>query len=313
MRRPVKNQNLKKNPKGVCVARQITETAPAKVNLCLHVTGQRADGYHLLDSLVVFARVGDKVHLRPANDFSLKISGPMAPGLTRDDSNLVLRAARALHDARGGDFSGVELELEKNLPLASGIGGGSADAAAALRGVQALYGSGGLSEEQIAEIALTLGADVPVCLGFAPVRMRGIGEKIDLVPPLPACHIVLVNPGVEVATRLVFSALAGKFSSGLDPMPTCPFASAGDLCAWLKNQRNDLQPPAVENAPQIDDVLKALKATSGVLLARMSGSGATCFGLYASASEAQRAAETISRRAKNWWVAATHILPGHEL
>jgi 4-diphosphocytidyl-2-C-methyl-D-erythritol kinase len=295
------------------VARQITETAPAKVNLCLHVTGQRADGYHLLDSLVVFAGVGDTIHFSPADKFSLNISGPMARGLAADDDNLVLRAAHAVHKERGGDFAGVAMELEKNLPLASGIGGGSADAAAALRGVQALYGSGGLSEEQIAEIALTLGADVPVCLESAPVRMRGIGEKIDLVLPLPECHIVLVNPGVEVATRLVFSALAGKFSSSLDPMPTCPFASAGEFCAWLKNQRNDLQPPAIVNAPQIGDVLKALETTSGVLLARMSGSGATCFGFYASASEAQLAAETISRHANNWWVAATHILSDHEL
>ncbi len=291
------------------MAPQRVEFAPAKVNLCLHVTGRRGDGYHLLDSLVVFADVGDTVRLSPANQFTLRISGPMAAGLETDDSNLVLRAARALHKARGSTIRGFELELEKNLPVASGIGGGSADAAATLRGVQALIDPDRPNPEDMAEIALILGADVPACLGTDPVRMRGIGEQISEIPPLPECHIVLVNPGVEVATGTVFSKLGGRFSAGLEQFPTQPFTSAADLCAWLKRQRNDLEAPAIASAPQIGHVLDALAGTQENLLARMSGSGATCIGLYASARHANAAADSITKSDNDWWSVATQVLP----
>ena len=175
---------------------QRVEFAPAKVNLCLHVTGQRGDGYHLLDSLVAFAGIGDTVRLSPADQFNLRISGPMAAGLETGDSNLVLRAARALHNARHSTFHGFELKLEKNLPIASGIGGGSADAAAALRGLITLTGQGAMTPGKLSQIALSLGADVPVWVAGQPCRMSGIGENIVLLPNFPMCHMVLVNPGV---------------------------------------------------------------------------------------------------------------------
>lgn len=272
--------------------------APAKVNLTLHVTGQRGDGYHLLDSLVVFVDIGDRIVAAPAPALNLTIDGPMATGLGTGDDNLVLRAARMLAPERG-----ATIRLTKNLPLASGIGGGSSDAAATLRALSDLWH---LPLPDAASCA-TLGADVPVCLHPRPRRMGGIGEILGDVPALPPLWLVLVNPGIHVPTPAVFRTLASKTGT---PMPTtlpaCP--NAATLAAFLKTQRNDLEQPARALAPEIGQVLTQIAATDGCLIARMSGSGATCFGLYASQGAADAAARMLSAAASAWWVKAARVL-----
>ncbi len=261
--------------------------ARAKVNLFLHVTGRRADGYHLLDSLAVFPDVGDRLTVAPAVALSLDVHGPFAPGLAGEADNLVLRAARAL----GGQ--GVRLGLEKNLPIASGIGGGSADAAAALRLLAALWGVAA----DLPAIALGLGADVPVCLASRPARMQGVGEILLAAPALPACGIVLVNPGVAVATPSVFRARAPGFT----PPAVLPegWGDAAAMARDLAACTNDLQAAAIGLYPAIAEVLAALAAAPGALLARMSGSGATCFALFADAAAARTAAAGLAR--PGWW------------
>ena len=270
------------------------EFAPAKINLALHVTGQRADGYHLLDSIVVFAGVGDWIAVAPADGLSLTVTGPQRAGLT-GDNNLVLRAARALGVA-------AALELEKHLPVASGIGGGSADAAATLRALCTLRG---MAMPDAAAV-LALGADVPVCLAGIPVRMQGVGDVLTPLRALPDCYVVLVNPGVAVATPAVFKALPRKDNPPMAAMPAC--GSAMELAAWLAGQRNDLEAPAMTLAPVIADVKAALQAQHGCLLARMSGSGATCFGLFATEDLAKAAAAALRQDAPAWWVAAARVL-----
>jgi 4-diphosphocytidyl-2-C-methyl-D-erythritol kinase len=272
----------------------LTAFAPAKVNLALHVLGRRDDGYHLLDSLVVFADVGDVLHAVPAVSLDLHLAGPFAASLADGADNLVLRAARALAAARGVG-AGAHLTLEKHLPVASGIGGGSADAAAALRLLGRLWDVAAAD----AALALTLGADVPVCLAGRAARMGGIGEVLSPAPPLPACGLVLVNPGVAVATPAVFRARGGAFTAPLD-LPAAGWADAAALAADLARMRNDLEAPAVALAPPVGDVLAALRETPEVMLARMSGSGATCFGLCAGAAAAGTAAGRLAR--PGWWV-----------
>jgi 4-diphosphocytidyl-2-C-methyl-D-erythritol kinase len=268
--------------------------APAKINLHLHVVGRRNDGYHLLDSLVVFAGVGDRLSVSPTADLSLTVIGPFAAGLAAESDNLVLKAARCLADAAGMRATGALL-LEKNRPGASGIGGGSADAAAALRLLCRLWGiAPGLEE-----LARTLGADVPVCLSGRASLMSGIGEVLEPAPPLPPAGLVLINPGVAVSTPSVFRARAGGFSQAAR-FPRVGWRDAAALAANLQNLRNDLEPAACSLAPVIEEALDVLASLPGCLLARMSGSGATCFGLFSSAEAASRAAQNI-RRAE-WWV-----------
>ena len=271
------------------------EPAPAKINLSLHIVGKRADGYHLLDSLVVFAGVGDRLSAEPAETLTLRLTGPFASGLDGEQDNLVLRAARALAEA-AGTAPRAALLLEKNLPVASGIGGGSADAAAALRVLSRLWGVA-LSAETMGAIAARLGADVPVCLAGKPARMRGIGEQLDPPPVLPSFGLVLVNPGAAVSTADVFRARRGDFSRAAE-LPGA-WATAADMARDLAALTNDLQPSAVALCPPVGEVLDALAALPGCLLARMSGSGATCFGLFHSPSEAARAAAAIGR--PGWW------------
>ncbi|SPF77654.1 4-(cytidine 5'-diphospho)-2-C-methyl-D-erythritol kinase [Pseudoprimorskyibacter insulae] len=263
--------------------------APAKINLCLHVTGQRADGYHLLDSLVAFAEVGDHLTLTRSEVMQLQVTGPMAQGVPTDGRNLCWKAAKAFGQP-------AAITLDKHLPAAAGIGGGSSDAAAVLRGMSDLYGTPFGGE------ALTLGADVPVCMAARAARMEGIGEVLTplALPRLPA---VLVNPRVEVSTPDVFRALASKTNPALEPLP----ADGADVIAWLRDQRNDLQPPAVALQPVIGDVLQALSACEGTFLARMSGSGATCFAIMASDEAAARAATALGQKHPNWWIAATAL------
>ncbi|RAP42399.1 4-(cytidine 5'-diphospho)-2-C-methyl-D-erythritol kinase [Rhodovulum viride] len=267
--------------------------APAKINLTLHVTGQREDGYHLLDSLVVFADIGDRLTLERAEDLSLSVSGPRAGGVPVDGRNLVLKAA-----ALFGPGPGAAIRLDKRLPAAAGIGGGSSDAAAALRGLAALWGRDLPGPEAV----LSLGADVPVCLAPGPVRMRGVGEEILPAPALPDFGLMLVNPGVEVPTPAVFKGLVRKDNA---PMPDLPnWTSAAVLAEWLAGQRNDLEPPARAEAPVIGEVLAAIAASPGCLLARMSGSGATCFGIYPDRAAAEHAAILLRESRPGWWVEA---------
>ena len=287
----------------------LTEFAPAKVNLYLHVTGRRADGYHLLDSLAVFPAVGDFVRAAPAEALSLVVEGPFGADLASEADNLVLRAARALGGTPGGWTrgtgikKGARIKLEKHLPVASGIGGGSADAAAALRLLSRLWdlppatSPVALGPAALGTIALALGADVPVCLASRPARMGGVGETLTPAPGLPACGIVLVNPGVSLATAEVFRARAGGFSPPAEPAVSWPDAAA--MAGDLARLRNDLEPPAIALCPLIGTVLAAVAAMPGCLLARMSGSGATCFGLFADAVAAETAARTLAR--PGWW------------
>lgn len=273
----------------------IAELARAKINLCLHVTGQRADGYHLLDSLVVFADLGDRITCAPADHLSLTITGPEAAGLAADQDNLVLRAARAF-----GRPEGAAITLEKRLPVASGIGGGSADAAATLVALSKLWRVG-LPD---AGAVLRLGADVPVCLAGHPARMRGVGELLSPLPhPLPAAHLVLVNPRVQVSTPSVFNGLARKDNPPLPPeLPR--LKTLADLATFLTMHRNDLEVPAQAAEPVIAAVKTALDGQPGCHLARMSGSGATCFGLFPDAWSAAAAAAALRARHAGWWVEA---------
>ncbi|MDK3016971.1 4-(cytidine 5'-diphospho)-2-C-methyl-D-erythritol kinase [Pseudodonghicola flavimaris] len=257
--------------------------APVKINLSLHVTGQRADGYHLLDSLVVFGDVGDRLWVEPAAEMSLEVTGPFAGGVPADARNLVWRAAELAGQR-------LHIRLEKNLPHGAGIGGGSSDAAAILRAFGA------------PDQAIALGADVPVCLSAGPQRMQGIGERLTPVTGLPALSLLLVNPGVPLPTPAVFKALEQRQNPAMTPWP------GHRLAAWLGAQRNDLEAPARGLAPVIGDVLAALRQ-AGADLGRMSGSGATCFGLFATRAAAERAAADLSRAHPGWWVMPTQSTP----
>ena len=275
------------------ISPKVQRIARAKVNLALHVVGRRADGYHLLDSLVAFADFGDVVTVEPAPSLSLSITGPMAAGLSAGPDNLVLKAAQML-----GSPLGAAITLEKRLPIASGIGGGSADAAATMQALGAIWGCALPDAGQV----LALGADVPVCLAGQSCRMAGIGDQISPLA-LPPAHLVLVNPGVGLSTAAVFGALLRRDNPPLPPAAPMPDAVA--LAAYLCHCRNDLEAPALSIVPQIGAVLAALQGQKGCLLARMSGSGATCFGLFASASAAVAAATALRAQSAAWWVQAT--------
>ncbi len=272
----------------------IREVARAKVNLCLHVTGQRDDSLHLLDSLVVFPDVGDVLELRRAQGLSLDIDGPFAAGLAVE-GNLVLEAAGLFPD------KGAAITLHKMLPVASGIGGGSADAAATLRAMSELHGR---SLPSVAH-QLALGADVPVCVRQEAVRMGGVGEKLSPLPPLPPFWMVLVNAGEAVPTGAVFANMASRNHAPV--APASRFADTAALFGYLSEQRNDMQASAIGISPVIGVVLEALAGTGGCALARMSGSGGTCFGLYATEAEARAAALTVSGAYPDWWVVATPV------
>ncbi len=267
------------------------EFAPAKINLYLHVVGKRADGYHLLDSLAVFAGAGDSISWCDAEAMDLLLAGPESGQLEADPSNLVLRAARALAGATGHKPHGV-LELVKNLPVASGIGGGSADAAATLRLLARNWGV----TADLAAIAAELGADVPVCVASVPARMQGVGEQLSASPVLPPLGMVLANPRIALPTPAVFKARQGGFS----PSASLPagWNNAADLAADLGRLSNDLEPAAIGLCPAVAEVLAALRQLPDVLLARMSGSGATCFALFPSADAAAHAATLLP---EFWW------------
>lgn len=283
----------------------ITIQAPAKVNLYLHVTGRRDDGFHELDSLVVFAGIGDTLVVEPAPEVALSLDGPFAGALAgAGDDNLVLRALRALAE-RAGTAYGARMTLTKRLPVASGVGGGSADAAAALRALARLWRLAP-GQADLQAIALSLGADLPVCLARRNCFVGGIGEALSPAPALPPAWFLFANPGVALSTPAVFAERVGPFSA--PARFTDAPVDARALAILLEARGNDLAGAAMRLAPEISDVLDALGSLEGVLMARLSGSGATCFALFESGADAARAAVELRRRAPDWWIAAAPLL-----
>lgn len=290
----------------IAAADRIAVLAPAKVNLYLHVLGRRPDGYHLLDSLVVFAACGDRIEVTPAETWQLTIDGPFAPDVPAGEDNLVLRAARALADEVGGRPAAIR--LTKQLPVASGIGGGSADAAATLRALPRLWRVG-IAGERLQRLALALGADVPMCLSGLPAFVGGIGERIDPASGLPPFALLLVNPRVALPTARVFAQHAGPFSQSARFDGERP-GDARALARMLARRRNDLSAAAMAMAPEVATVLRAVAATPGVLLSRMSGSGATCFGLCETPAAAAVGARALAAQHPDWWIKAASVAAG---
>ena len=282
----------------------IKSSAPAKLNLTLHVTGQRSDGYHLLDSLVGFAGVYDEITATIAPAMSLTVSGPFSHGVPADNTNIVLRAANALRAARDVTL-GAHITLEKHLPHAAGIGSGSSDAALTLAMLAQLWNVPPLPAN--APEVVALGADVPVCLHAPdPVRMSGIGETLTACPSLPDCAVVLVNPQVAVPTAGIFDGLADKRNPSMGGIPKG--MTFDGFCAWLSQQRNDLMAPALAIAPEISDAILALKRMPLVKHVGMSGSGATCFGIVRNMADARQVARAIQVGHMGWWVAPAPLL-----
>ena len=285
----------------------ITQKANAKINLYLHVTGKLENGFHTLDSLVVFADVGDNITVKQtpdSNELTLKVSGPFGSDVPTDDSNLVIKAAKLLRDTHNIGM-GAEILLEKNLPVSSGIGGGSADAAAVVRALSVLWN---LNEPQLDSKTLgqKLGADVPVCFNGKNVFMSGVGEILTPAPKLPDCWLVLANPGGAVSTPDVFKNRVSEFSipARFDETPK----DAARLAEIIADRNNDLFTSALGIQPEIGGVIDALQGLDGALLARMSGSGATCFGIFASEKDALAGAGRLSQSNPSWWISAAKML-----
>jgi len=278
--------------------------APAKVNLFLHVGEKRGDGFHDIESLAVFAQVGDMLTFTPSNMLTLELDGPFAAGLDAGEDNLVLRAAGALA-AHCGQRAAAAIKLTKNLPVASGIGGGSSDAAATLRGLVRLWGLD-VSWSELRAIAATLGSDVPVCVESHAAWMEGRGERLTPAGALPEMAMVLVNPGVSVSTAEVFGALSGRRGTG-NVDHAARIQSHSGMLDFLKATTNDLEVPARSIAPVIAEVLDELARMPGVEFRRMSGSGATCFALFEDDSAAELAAIALSHSHPHWWVQATKV------
>jgi 4-diphosphocytidyl-2-C-methyl-D-erythritol kinase len=286
----------------------LVESAPAKVNLTLRVLGRRADGYHDIESLVAFADIADRLALTPGDALTLTVDGPSAAQSGAQADNLVLKAARAL-GARVSDLRVGAFRLEKNLPVAAGLGGGSADAAAALR-LLARANKLAPDDPRLGDAARATGADVPVCLDSRPRLMRGIGDLLSAPLPLPQLPALLVNPGVTLPTKLVF---AGWRPSASSPSSAANFAilakmdNERQLFDWLSRETNDLEAPAIALAPMIVEVLASLRAAAGCRLARMSGSGATCLALFSSAAETAAAAKNLRAQFAHWWISETML------
>jgi 4-diphosphocytidyl-2-C-methyl-D-erythritol kinase len=274
--------------------------APAKVNLALHVLGRRADGYHELDTIAVFADLGDRLWLSRADDLALSVSGPFAGQLPESQQNLVLRAARLLKE-RTGHPGGAAIRLEKNLPAGAGFGGGSADAAATLHGLDELWELA-LGTDGLLPIAAALGSDAPMCLVGRALRAQGRGERLAPIAGWPALPMALVWPDRPLATAAVFAGLSSRDQEPLTEPPTA--ATPATLAGWLAGCRNDLEASALERAPEIAAALQRLRAAPGCLLARMSGSGSGCFGLFGTRAQGEAAAGALRKAASSWWVAA---------
>jgi 4-diphosphocytidyl-2-C-methyl-D-erythritol kinase len=282
--------------------------APAKLNLYLHVGAPGEDGYHPLCSLMAFADLGDLVSTFEAEALSLRVRGPFAGDLGGDDDNLVLRAARALIAEARRPVAPVGLSLEKRLPVASGLGGGSSDAGAALRLLREVCALP-VDNARLEAVAASLGADGAACLWGAPAIARGRGERLSSAPGLPPLDIVLANPRVPVSTAEVYRRFdaAGRFSDVTPPTAPDAFEDAAELAAWLAGQRNDLEASAIAVAPQVGAVLETLAGEPETLLARVSGSGGTCFALCAGDIEAEGLAERLEAMAPDWWVARCRL------
>ena len=280
----------------------LVESAPAKVNLTLRVLGRRADGYHDIESVVAFADVGDRLTLTPGDTLTLTVVGPSAAQTGAEPDNLVTKAARILA-ARVRDLRAGAFRLEKNLPVAAGLGGGSADAAAALR-LLAQANKLASDDPRLRDAARATGADVPVCLDPRPRVMRGIGEILSAPLPLPRLHALLVNPGVAVPTKLVFSGWKppanARRSAEYDALPK--MQNEERLLDWLASETNDLEALAIALEPAIAEVLASLRGAAGCRLARMSGSGATCFALFSSFTETASAGKGLRAKFPNWWI-----------
>ena len=291
------------------MAEPIVEAAPAKINLALHVTGRRPDGYHSIESLVVFTRFGDRLLVEEADSDTFTVAGRYAADVPTDGGNLVLKARDALRTALPHASARVSIRLEKNLLVASGIGGGSSDAAATLRGLAKLWDIDA-GDDRLIDIGATLGADVPMCLAARPLIAKGIGDEIEPVSGCLPLGLVLVNPGVAVSTPEVFAALTKRDNDGLPPLPKrIDFHSLRD---WLESTRNDLEDAATALQSAISHARAALmRADAG--FARMSGSGATCFGLFETGNVAKRAAQAIRAKHPDWFVAATRSMGSEDV
>ncbi|MEZ5850637.1 MAG: 4-(cytidine 5'-diphospho)-2-C-methyl-D-erythritol kinase [Hyphomicrobiaceae bacterium] len=286
---------------------RLSEPAPAKVNLSLRVLGRRADGYHELDSLVAFADCGDLVTIEPGGDFALSVSGPFAAAL--DGGNILEAAARLFANVVPGALLG-RVELQKNLPVAAGLGGGSADAAALLRLLCRLNPPSAHAHDWAA-LATRLGADVPVCLASQPCRMTGIGERLQHLDAMPKAAIVLVNPRVPLSTAAVFGSLgAAPLAQAPDIRPLPRFRDLAALVEFLASEPNDLQPVATRLCPPIADVLDKLRHAPRSRLVRMSGSGPTCFALFDTLADARAVAERLRAAEPGWWCAAANLGAG---
>ncbi len=283
----------------------LTVFAPAKINLFLHLTGKQDNGYHTLDSLVSFADIGDLITIEAAPSFSFHVTGEFAGEFNKNDSctflhgdNLVIKAARSLSQATDKPLN-VKITLTKNLPLASGIGGGSSDAAATIWGLQKLWKLSHKAD-YLDELLIKLGADVPVCLNCTPTVMRGTGEELSHAPIMPEIPILLINPIVSCSTTAIFSYHNDAFKKNIE-LPK-QFNSITDLIKTLRSVGNDLYEPALELVPEIKNVITAINSYEGCLLSRMSGSGATCFGLFKTIEDAETASQNIAKTYPNWWI-----------
>jgi len=284
-----------------------TEPAPAKINLSLHVIGQTPKGYHQLQGLTVFTKLSDELTAREAKQDRLAITGPFAKALSGEGSNIILKALDLFrHHWPKSLPEGLDITLEKMLPVAAGIGGGSADAAAALR-MAARLSQTDISIAELAEVALELGADVPMCLFSRTCIIGGVGEKVQIVDPFPKLQLVLANPGIGVPTAQIFRLLKSKKNPVMPPLPTHVEHSAA-LALWLQDTRNDLEIPAIELVPQIADLTREMGKLSGCILSRMSGSGATIFGVFGAEKQAMSAAKQMHQKFPNFWVAQSPIM-----
>jgi 4-diphosphocytidyl-2-C-methyl-D-erythritol kinase len=285
----------------------LVEAAPAKINLALHVVGRRPDHYHELESLVVFTDLADEIEAVKASVDSLRITGPFAAGLGAGEANLVMRAVSAFRDRWPGRIgTGLALTLQKNLPVAAGLGGGSADAAATLR-LLARQAAAPIEDSELAALAQTLGADVPMCLVSRPSVVTGIGERVLPLASFPNCHVLLVNPLLPVVTADVFRRLEGHRYPVLPRLPD-PLTRPAQLGLWLEGTRNDLEPAAIGLVPVIGQLIARVGAMHGCMLARMSGSGATVFGLFGSSAAAHQAAHDLRSDYPGYWVAAAPVI-----
>ncbi len=279
--------------------------APVKVNLYLHVTGRRDDGYHLVDTLIAFGGFGDEVTVEPSDGISLTIDGPFSEDLPVDDANLVVRAlTRLRHET--GVLQGAKVHLHKQIPLASGMGGGSSDAGAALLGAARLWKlpDGPETDQTVMEVAKSLGADVPACVYRRPCYASGIGQDLLAAPIMPRAGMVLINPGIKLSTPSVFRERRSGFTPDMADA-NATFDDVGALIQFLEERDNNLTNAAIRLAPAVEDVLYALNELPGCRLARMSGSGATCFALFDDLAAAEHAAAQLDH--PFWWVCATEI------